>query len=606
MSGEHTRSGKPILANDPHLGFGMPSVWIMNGLHCRQVTEACPWDVVGVTFPGAPAVVLGHNARIAWGATNVNPDTQDLFLISPDTSDQQGHYLHDGQPLAYEVRSETIKVAGGPTVDLAVRSTVQGVVLSDVDERLQGGPILALRWTSTAEVDLALESFFQIDIATNFDEFRAAFDAYGSPSQNFVYADVDGHIGYVLPGLIPIRGGADGARVRNGATSADDWTGYIPREDLPWQLDPAGGRIVSANNAAVDGAYPYAIGNEWDPGYRAARITALLSQAGDKVDADTCATSRWTRMSFARIGSCRCSMATSPVPQTDDGSILLARLADWDRECGIDSVGCAAYMAVEVAVQRAIFDDELGPLARDYVGSTMAWESLRKLLADPGSSWWNDATPGATPASGPGARIAAALDATGAAMRAAFGEPDNWTWGKLHQVQFKDSTLGSSGLLPLELYFNSQARPVAGADGAIDNNYYQVSRAYPDPDDPTSTGAGLDELFDVTNGPSYRLVVDMGDLNGARIIITTGQSGNAVRPPRDRPDPAVGQRRRPVAPLLRGEHPRERGRDADADATVGASEVPSSRPLASRRYSLTGSGPSGTSIRMRPSSMTTG
>jgi penicillin amidase len=184
-------------------------------------------------------------------------------------------------------------------------------------------------------------------------------------------------------------------------------------------------------------------------------------------------------------------------------------------------------MAVEVAVQRAIFDDELGPLARDYVGSTMAWESLLGLLADPGSSWWNDATLGAAPAGGPGARIGAALDVTGAALRKAFGEPANWTWGKLHQVQFKDSTLGSSGLLPLELYFNSQARPVAGADGAIDNNYYQVSRAYPDPDDPTSQGVGLDQLFDVSNGPSYRLVVDMGDLNGARIIITTGQSGNA-------------------------------------------------------------------------------
>jgi penicillin amidase len=527
VSGEHTRSGDPILANDPHLGFGMPSVWIMNGLHCRQVTEACPWDVVGVTFPGAPAVVLGHNAQIAWGATNVNPDTQDLFLISPDTSDPQGHYLHDGQRLAYDVRREPIKVAGGDTIVLEVRSTVQGVVLSDVDDRLRGGPILALRWTSTAEVDLTLESFFHIDVASNFDEFRAAFDSYGSPSQNFVYADVDGHIGYVLPGLIPTRGGADGARVRNGGSSADDWTGYIPREDLPWQLDPAGGQIVSANNAAVDDGYPFAIGNEWDPGYRAARITELLSQAGEKVDVDTMRDIQVDTHVLRADRILPLLLGTAPSPQTDDGSILLERLAGWDRDCAIDSVGCAAYMAVEVAVQRAIFDDELGPLARDYVGSTMAWEALRKLLADPGSSWWNDATPGAAAASGPGARIAAALDATGAAMRAAFGEPTNWTWGRLHQVQFKDSTLGTSGLLPLELYFNSQARPVAGADGAIDNNYYQVSRAYPDPDDPTSKGVGLEELFDVTNGPSYRLVVDMGDLNGARIIITTGQSGNA-------------------------------------------------------------------------------
>ena len=206
VSGDRTISGKPILANDPHLGFGMPSVWIMNGLHCQTVDADCPWDVVGVSFPGAPAVVLGHNARIAWGATNVGPDTQDLFLETVDPSDPQGHYIYKGQSAPYAIRHETIKVAGGPDIELDVRSTVHGVVLSDVDKRLAGGPVLALRWTTTAEVDLALETFFKINNAADFDEFKAAFGGYGSPSQNFIYADVDGHIGYVLPGLIPIRG----------------------------------------------------------------------------------------------------------------------------------------------------------------------------------------------------------------------------------------------------------------------------------------------------------------------------------------------------------------------------------------------------------------
>jgi penicillin amidase len=123
--------------------------------------------------------------------------------------------------------------------------------------------------------------------------------------------------------------------------------------------------------------------------------------------------------------------------------------------------------------------------------------------------------------------VTEAIDSTGAALRAAFGDPENWTWGNLHQVTFKESTLGSSGLLPLELYFNAQPRAVPGADGTINNNYWQASRAYPDPDDPTSEGVGMDELFDVAGGPSYRLLVDMSDLNGARIVITTGQSGNA-------------------------------------------------------------------------------
>ena len=530
VSGEHTRSGKPILANDPHLGFGMPSIWIINGLHCREVSAACPWDVAGVTFPGAPAVVLGHNARIAWGATNLNPDTQDLFLINVDATDPDGHYIHDGQRLAYDVRHETIEVGGGAPVEFDVRSTVHGVVLSDVDDRLKGGPVLALRWTTTAEVDLALESFHRINLANDFEEFRAAFEGYGSPSQNFVYADVDGHIGYVLPGLIPVRSGPDGLRVRDGESAGEDWTGYVPREELPWQLDPEGGQIVTANNAPVDDSYPYWIGGEWDPGYRAARITELLAAGGDKLTLEAMREIQMDDYVLRADQIVPRILATSPVPQTEDGRLLLARLVEWDHACGVDSYGCAAYMAVEMAVQRAIFDDELGPLARDYVGTPVSWQALIAVTSGSISPWWDVADTGAEQASDPGRLVSGAIDSTGAALRAAFGDPDSWTWGNLHQVTFRDSTLGSSGLLPLELYFNAQPRAVPGADGTINNNYWQASRAYPDPDDPASEGVGVDELFDVAGGPSYRLLIDMSDLNGARIVITTGQSGNAFDP----------------------------------------------------------------------------
>ena len=530
VSGEHTRSGKPIIANDPHLGFGMPSVWIINGLHCAEVSEACPWDVVGVTFPGAPAVILGHNARIAWGATNVNPDVQDLFLINVDTTDPDGHYIHDGQRLPFDVRPERIEVGGGAPVEFDVRSTVHGVVLSDVDDRLKDGPVLALRWTTTAEVDLALESFHRINVADDFEEFREAFAGYGSPSQNFVYADVDGHIGYVLPGLIPLRAGPDGLRVRDGETGDEEWTGYVPREDLPWQLDPEGGQIVTANNAPVDEAYPHWIGGEWDPGYRAARITELLAAAGDKLTLDKMREIQTDTYVLRADQIVPRILATSPVPQTADGQLLLARLVNWNHECDVESYGCAAYMAIELAVQRQIFDDELGPLARDYVGTPVAWEALINVLSESINPWWDVAVPGAEPASDPGRRVTEAIDSTGAALRAAFGDPESWTWGNLHQVTFKESTLGSSGLLPLELFFNAQPRAVAGADGTINNNFWQAWRAYPDPDDPTSQGAGMDEVFDVAGGPSYRLLIDMSDLNGARIIITTGQSGNAFDP----------------------------------------------------------------------------
>jgi penicillin amidase len=541
VSGERTVSGLPILANDPHLGFTMPSVWIVNGLHCRTVDASCPWDVVGVTFPGAPAVVLGHNARIAWGATNVGPDTQDLFLEKVDPSDPGGHYIFEGRSVPFEVRRESIKVGGGADVEIDVRSTVHGVVLSDVDERLRGGPdapVLALRWTSTAEVDLALEAFFRIDVATSFDEFRAAFAAYGSPSQNFVYADVDGHIGYVLPGLFPIRAGTcppavdcdiavvTGERVRDGTSGDEEWTGYVPRDALPWQLDPEGGQIVSANNAAVDAGYPYWLGNEWDPGYRATRVQELLAGLAGEVTADDLrAIQMDSYVPRAEQVVSRLD-AIDPRPSTEDGRLLLERVIDWDRRCEVHSVGCAAYMTVELALQRAIFDDELGPLAREYVGSVFAWETLINLLGQPTSPWWDVTVPGSAAVHDPAGRAAEAIDATAAALRAAYGDPGGWTWGRLHQVRFRESTLGSSGILPLELYFDPPAQAVSGADGAINNNYYRVSRAYPDPADPSYEPLGLTEVFEVTNGPSLRFTVDMGDLDAAQIIVTTGQSGN--------------------------------------------------------------------------------
>jgi penicillin amidase len=553
VSGAHTASGKPILANDPHLGFAMPSIWIMNGLHCRTLGSACPWDVAGVSFPGAPAVVLGHNARIAWGATNVNPDTQDLFVETVDPSDPAGRYIYQGASLPFEVRHESIKVAGGATVELDVRSTRHGVVLSDVDDRLKDGPVLAMRWTTTAEVDLALESFFKVDLATSFEGFRAAFDGYGSPSQNFVYADVDGNIGYVLPGLIPIRDTAaairdacsaspttdcallirwaTGERARDGASGEAEWTGYIPREELPWQLNPASGRIVSANNAPVDQAYAHWLGNEYDPGYRAARITERLGELGE--GAATAEDMRLIQVDTL-LGRAETIVpllvSLIPTPSTEDGRALWTSLTRWDYQCGVDSAGCAAYATVELGLLRAIFDDELGPIAREYVGSTMSWQALIAVLGDRSSAWWLTSGADAGSAAAPQAILSGVLDQTAASLRKAYGDPAGWTWGRLHQVQFRESTLGSSGIPPLEWYFNSSSRPIAGADGAIDNNYYRVQRAYPDPYDPEYEPLGNVETFGVTNGPSYRFTIDMADLDGARIVITTGQSGNPGDP----------------------------------------------------------------------------
>ncbi len=199
-------TGGALLANDPHLGISMPSIWFVNGLHCATVDEACPFDVAGVSFPGVPGVVLGHNARIAWGATNAAVDVQDLVIETIDPADPSRYLGPDGASLPFTVRTEQIAVSGGDPVTIEVRETVHGPILNDVDEQLADSPLMALRWSAihpATAPDRTYEAILGLNTAADFDDFREALSVYGGPSQNFVYADVDGHIGYQLPGLRP-------------------------------------------------------------------------------------------------------------------------------------------------------------------------------------------------------------------------------------------------------------------------------------------------------------------------------------------------------------------------------------------------------------------
>ncbi len=522
-------SGGALLANDPHLGISMPSIWFVNGLHCATVDEACPFDVAGVSFPGVPGVVLGHNARIAWGATNAAVDVQDLVIETIDPADPARYLGPDGASLPFTIRTEQIAVSGGDPVTIEVRDTVHGPILNDVDERLADSPLMALRWSAihpAAAPDRTYEAILGLNKAADFEDFRAALSLYGGPSQNFVYADVDGHIGYQLPGYVPIRSdpGDRGDRPVLGSTGNGEWLGRIPFEQLPSVLDPVDGWIVTANNAVVDAADPRFLGQEWDPGYRAERIIDLLNHHAED------------GLTVPDMGLIQAD--TSPLrardivlwldealPATPDGFTIADRIATWDGRCTLDSFGCSAYMAWEYRILRDLFDDELGPLARDYVGSPWSWVALEQLIQDPGSPWWDDTT---TPTVETADVIALrAMDEAGAELRAAFGDPDSWDWARLHTATFKEATIGTgSGIGPLEWYFNEGPVGAPGAAGTVNNTYYRLSRAYPDPTDPEFVPIGIDQLFTVTNLPSYRLLLDLSDLDGARIVITTGQSGH--------------------------------------------------------------------------------
>jgi penicillin amidase len=526
VSPSMSATGGALLANDPHLGISMPSIWYMNGLHCRTVDAACPYDVAGVSFPGVPGVVLGHNARIAWGATNVDPDVQDLVIETVDPANP-ANYLHEGTSIPFEVRHEQIKVKGGATVDLEVRSTMHGPILNGVEDKLADAPPMALRWTAALDTDRTLEAILGLNTAASYDDFRRSLSLYGAPSQNFVYADVDGHIGYQLPGDIPIRSDpADhGARPVRGDDGSGEWTGRIPYGDLPRQLDPPDGWIVSANNAAVDGDYPHFIGREWDPGYRAERIIDLVNNYGaDGLTVDEMGAIQFDSSPLRARDIV--PLLANVTPSTEDGRTIASRIAAWDGACGIDSTGCAAWNAWEYRVMRDVFDDELGPaLARDYAGSPFSWVLLAQLLDDPRNHWWDDVSTKGQVEQGDQI-VARAMDEAGAELRISIGSPDRWSWGRLHTATFREATLGASGIGPLEWYFDDGPYPVPGMAGAVNNTYYRFTAAYPDPEDPAYRPVGIDHVFDLTNMPSYRLTIDMSDLDGARIVITTGQAGN--------------------------------------------------------------------------------
>jgi len=520
-------TGDAMLANDPHLAAMMPSIWFLNGLHCRAVTAACPFNVAGVSFPGVPAVVLGHNARIAWGATNANPDVQDLYLETIDPADP-GRYLFKGESRPFETREERIRVAGAPDDVLTVRSTVHGPVLNDVEHRLRDAPVaIALRWPAIESVDRTVEAIFRVNTASDWDDFRAALSIFGGPSQNFVYADANGHIGYQLPGAIPIRAAGDrGDRPVPGADGDHEWSGLVRFEDLPTLFDPPEGLIVTANNAITEpgAGWPF-LGREVDPGYRAQRALDLLAAglADDGISVDEMATiqvdSAVLRAPLVVAGLARAE------PQTDDGRLLLERIRAWDGRCPIESRGCAAYMAAEYRLLRDAFDGRLGlDLARDYVGTTMSWQALIDFLAHPDDAWRDEpATP--TRETAP-AVIAASLDRAASELRDAFGAPHRWTWGRMHTATFQEGSLGTSGIGPLEWYFNAGPYPAPGAAGALNAAYYRFRRAYPDPAEPEYVPVPFREVFAVTNLPSFRQVVDLGRLDEARVMITTGNAGN--------------------------------------------------------------------------------
>ena len=349
VAGSRTKTGKPILANDPHLALRTPSVWYV----ARLVAPG--YFVVGATLPGIPGVVIGANARIAWALTSLEPDVQDLYVQEVDPADPS-RYRWRGGWKSFETRRETIPVRGGPDVVFLVRRSVQGPIVTDVlDGASSLGRAVALRWTALDESDSTAQAIVGINRASNWTEFLDAVSHFHAPPQNFLYADVDGHIGYTASGAVPIRPRADGLLPVSGS-GGDDWSGYIPFDELPRALDPARGFLVTANNRVVSPRYRFTLAHDWPEPYRARRITEKI-RAKEKLGVQDARAIQLDRVSLQATELLPLLLDTAPADAASRDA--LARLSSWNREFAPDSAAAATYAAWYAELAR-MPEDELG------------------------------------------------------------------------------------------------------------------------------------------------------------------------------------------------------------------------------------------------------
>ena len=500
VSGEHTDTGMPLLANDPHLGIQMPSIWYQVGLHAPD------YNVQGFSFAGVPGVVVGHNDNIAWGVTNVGPDVQDLYIekINPNNPDQV-EFMGEWEDM--EIIEEVIKVNGGDDVTVEVKITRHGPIISDLRDDVSD--VLAMRWTAQ-EPMRTLEAIIGLNTAVSYQDFRDALRFWDAPSQNFVYADVEGNIAYQMPGRIPIRADGDGLVPVPGWTGEYEWTGWVPYEELPAVLNPEWGYIVTANHAVVDEEYPYLLNLYWADGDRGQRIV-------DMIEAELDGDGEVSQADMARIQfDSRSLLADSYVPLLDglssnDDTVqaALERLRGWDRQVRRDSVPAALFEIFSMQLAQGTLADEVGD---DNVSSFGGRVLFHQLADNPEAIWWDDTTTSAEESQAD--ILLAALEDTVAWFEENVGgDMNDWTWGSIHTATFVSNPLGESGISAVESLVNRGPFPADGGSSIVNANSWSWS-----------------EPAAVRGHVSMRMLVDVSDFDASEWVIPTGASGHPYHP----------------------------------------------------------------------------
>ena len=504
LSGAHTESGKPLLANDPHLDIAIPSIWYLAHISTPD------FDIVGATLPGLPFPVLGQTRDFAWGSTNTGPDVQDLFIERIDPDDPARYLTPEGS-LPFEVRTETIQVSGGDAVELTVRETRHGPVVSDLIEAsesfLEAGHVLAFAWTALDEDDRTAEALVGIATAKDWSGFLTAQSDMAVPQLNTVFADRFGNIGYIAPGRIPIRASGLGHLPAPGWTGTHDWVDRIPFAALPRSYNPAGGRIVTANNKVVGPYYPFFLTDDWTPPYRARRIETLLdAEPAHSVESFTAMQQDLVSLAAARLLPVLLEVTA---PGGDAARRALGLLERWDHHMDRDRTEPLIYIAWLRELMRGLLADELGPAFEDYW--KIRTEVLHRVLTE--RTAWCDVVTTDEPESC--ATVAgAALEVALQDLTDRYGEEmADWRWGEAHVAWMKNQVLGA---IPVIGPWFEVKLPSGGGRETVKAGGFTVS----DPDHP----------FAQNHGAGYRAVYDLAEPERSVFIQSTGQSGNPFSP----------------------------------------------------------------------------
>lgn len=496
VDGTHTVTGKPMLANDPHLGIRMPSVWYEVALRGGGLDE------IGFTFPGEPGIVIGHNDFISWGVTNVGADNTDLYLETLDPANHPGQYLYDRSWEPLQTRQQVIHIRGGGSKTITVASTVHGPIINSGLGDLTKYPPVALKWTALQQ-SYSFRGFFQLNFARNWNEFLDGV-ANISISQNFVYADIYGNIGYRMSGVLPIRSSDNDMLPVAGDTSSHEWQGYVPQDEMPTLYNPSTHFIATANNRIVPTNYPVYVTTDWDCGYRARRIDDLLASK--------------PQLSVADIEQIQADVYSIPASQLvpafitagqaagGDAAKAATLLQGWDFNMSRNSAAASVYEVTAGSLLRETIEPMLGKdlyaIYQSNSTSSCRFAALVNALSNP--------APLFSDASARDAAIGRALADAVHALQAKFGaDTAAWQWSKLHTAHFQHPLATVS---PLNLVFD--VAPVAR------------------PGDSTTVSVGGDGGFSADPADysqhtvsSMREIIDLGNFDNSVWVTTTGESG---------------------------------------------------------------------------------